>query len=484
MPLGSFQVVFFAAGILLNVIALGMVAPAIVDYVAGDGDWQAFATSIALTSFVGLILMEANRGPRRYISVRAGFLLTVVSWLAVCLFAALPFVLCDLRLSFADAIFEAMSGLTTSGATVLVGLDTMAPGLLLWRSMLQGIGGLGIVAMAMIMMPFLRVGGMQLFHSESSDISERPAPRTFQVVGLTAIVYFALIAGCTLSLVVAGMSVFDAINHAFAAVATGGFSTKDASVGFYDSPAIEAVLIVFMTAGALPLVFYVKLAAKPRRALARETQVPTFLLTLAVAIAGTALLRWQTGGIGWNQALREAAFNVTSILTDTGFVSTDYSAWGNWSIGVFMLLMFIGGCAGSTAGAIKTFRWQILFRAMGHQMLRTLSPHRVVVVRHQGQPVDLETIGSVRNFFVMYILTWAALSTGCMISGLDFLSSVSGVAQAMANAGPGLGPLVGPAGNFRDIPVAAKWLISAAMLLGRLELTTVYVLLTVAFWRD
>lgn len=484
MPLGSIQLVFFAAGILLNVLALAMTAPAIVDFFAGNDDWSAFLIAMGLTSFVGLMLMEATRGPRRYFSTRTGFILTVVTWLSVCLFAALPLMLCELRIGFTDAIFEAMSALTTSGATVLVGLDTMPPGLLLWRSMLQGIGGLGIVAMAMIMMPFLRIGGMQLFHSESSDISERPASRTFQIVGLTAIVYVALIVACTIALIFAGMSVFDAINHAFAAIATGGFSTKDASVGFYDSPAIEAVLIVFMTAGALPLVFYVKLIRHPVRALARETQVPIFLLTLAIAVCGTTVMRWHTGGVPWLRALREAAFNVTSILTDTGFASTDYSAWGDWALGVFMLLMFIGGCAGSTAGAVKIFRWQIMFRAMAQQMLRTLSPHRVAVVRHQGQPVDLETIGSVRNFFVMYVLTWAVLSTGCMMTGLDFLSSVSGIAQAMANAGPGLGPLVGPAGNFRDIPIVAKWLISAAMLLGRLELTTVYVMLTVAFWRD
>jgi trk system potassium uptake protein TrkH len=221
-----------------------------------------------------------------------------------------------------------------------------------------------------------------------------------------------------------------------------------------------------------------------RRALERESQVPIFLLVLGIAILGTAGLHWRTGGGDFPSALREAAFNVTSVLTDTGFATADYGTWGEWANGVFMLLMFIGGCAGSTSGAVKIFRWQVLFRGMSHHMLRTLSPRRVVVVRHEGHVVDVETIGSVRNFFFMYLLTWAGLSIGCMITGLDFLSATSGVAQAMANAGPGLGPLLGPAGNFRDIPDVAKWLISAAMLLGRLELTTVYVLLTMAFWRD
>ncbi|MGE4528943.1 MAG: TrkH family potassium uptake protein, partial [Rhodospirillaceae bacterium] len=366
----------------------------------------------------------------------------------------------------------------------LTGLDHMPPGLLLWRSMLQGIGGLGIIAMAMIMMPFLRVGGMQLFHSESSDISERPVPRAFHVVGITALVYCGLILACAVALVAAGMPLFDAVNHAMAAIATGGFSTKDASVGYYRSVPIEAVLIVFMTLGALPLVFYARLAMNWRRALTRERQVPTFLVVLGVAILSVAALRWYTGHVGFAEALRQAAFNVTSVITDTGFATADYGSWGEWSVAAFMLLMFIGGCAGSTAGAIKIFRWQILFRGMIVQMHRTLSPHRVSVVRHEGHAVDVETIGSVRNFFFMYLLTWAGLATACMVSGMDYLSATSGVAQAMANAGPGLGTLIGPAGNFRDIPDAAKWVLSAAMLLGRLELTTVYVLLTMAFWRD
>jgi trk system potassium uptake protein TrkH len=484
MPSGPLQFVAFVIGILLNVIATAMAVPAVVDYLDRNPDWQVFLASMAVTYYVGLSLMEANRGAPRHITLRTGFLLTSLSWLVVTVFAALPLAFGPLKIGFTDAFFEAMSGLTTSGATILVGLDGLPPGLLLWRSMLQGIGGLGIVAMAMIMMPFLRVGGMQLFHSESSVISERPVPRALHVVGLTALVYVGLIVACAVGLVIAGMSPFDAANHAMAAVATGGFSTKDASVGFYGSLPIELVLIAFMTAGALPLVFYARLAMNWRRAFARESQVPVFLAVLGVAIAATSVLRWKTGGVPFPQALREAAFNVTSILTDTGFASTDYAAWGDWANAVLMLLMFVGGCAGSTAGAIKIFRWQVLFRGMAHQMLRTLSPHRVAVVRHQGAAVDVETIGSVRNFFFMYVLTWAGLSTGCMISGMDYLSATSGIAQAMANAGPGLGPLVGPAGNFKDVPDAAKWLISAGMLLGRLELTTVYVLLTTAFWRD
>ncbi|WP_337996757.1 TrkH family potassium uptake protein [Oleispirillum naphthae] len=484
MSFASLQFVFYAVGFLLNLIAAAMAVPAAVDYFDGNPDWRVFLASMAVTFYVGLSLMEANRNATRRMSVRTGFLLTTLGWVVVTAFAALPLAFCSLHIGFTNAFFEAMSGLTTTGSTVLTGLDDMAPGLLLWRSMLQGIGGLGIIAMAMIMMPFLRVGGMQLFHSESSDISERPVPRAFHVVGITALVYCGLILACAVALVAAGMPLFDAVNHAMAAIATGGFSTKDASVGYFRSVPIEAVLIVFMTLGALPLVFYARLAMNWRRALSRERQVPTFLAVLGVAILAVAALRWHTGHVPFAAALRQAAFNVTSVLTDTGFATADYGAWGEWAVAAFMLLMFIGGCAGSTAGAIKIFRWQILFRGMVDQMRRALSPHRVAVVRHEGHVVDEGTIGSVRNFFFMYLLTWAGLTTACMVSGMDYLSATSGVAQAMANAGPGLGELIGPAGNFREIPDAAKWVLSAAMLLGRLELTTVYVLLTMAFWRD
>jgi len=484
MSFASLQFVFYAVGFLLNLVAVAMAAPAAVDFFSGNTDWRVFLASMAVTAYVGSSLMAANHAAPRRMTMRTGFLLTAIGWLAVTAFAALPLTFCSLRIGFTNAFFEAMSGLTTTGSTVLSGLDDMAPGLLLWRSMLQGIGGLGIIAMAMIMMPFLRVGGMQLFHSESSDISDRPVPRAFHVVGLTALVYVGLILACTVGLILAGMTAFDAINHAMAAVATGGFSTKDASVGYYRSLPVEIVLIVFMTLGALPLAFYARLAMNWRRALTRERQVPTFLVVLGVAILSVAALRWHTGHVPFASALRSAAFNVTSVITDTGFATTDYGAWGDWSVAAFMLLMFIGGCAGSTAGAIKIFRWQILFRGMRRQIRRTLSPHRVAVVRHEGHVVDEETIGSVRNFFFMYLMTWAGLSTACMVVGMDYLSATSGVAQAMANAGPGLGTLIGPAANFRAVPDAAKWILSAAMLLGRLELTTVYVLLTMAFWRD
>lgn len=483
MRFASFQLVLFVCGMTLNILALAMAVPAVLDVLDGNAEWPAFAVSAALTAFFGSLMAEANRGAKRHIDARTGALVTTASWVLVCAFGALP-LKSALRIGYTDAFFEAMSGLTTTGSTVLTGLDDMAPGVLLWRSMLQWIGGLGIIALAMIMLPFLRVGGMQLFHSESSDISERVVPRAVHVVALTALVYVVLTIFSAAGLIAAGMSPFDAINHAMCAIATGGFSTKDASVGAYNSPAIEAVLIASMVAGALPLVFYARLVMNARRALLRERQVPAFLLLWAGAVLAVSVLRWHTGGVPFSSAFRDSAFSVTSILTDTGFTTADYGTWGHWAIGIFLVLLFVGGCAGSTAGAIKIFRWQILLRSMAVQFDHILSPHRVAMVRYGDRPVPPETVDSVRNFFFMYLMTWTVLSIAVMVTGVDFLSAISGVAQAMAGAGPGLGQLVGPAGNFQTIPPAAKWILSAAMLLGRLELSTVYVLLTRGFWRE
>jgi trk system potassium uptake protein TrkH len=477
------RIVPHVVGVLLTVLAGAMLVPAAVDLWYGNPDWGVFAASAGVTCFVGLATALTTRQQSRQIGTHAGFLITVTSWIAVGLFGSLPLIFSTMDIGITDAVFETFSALTTTGSTVLVGLDTMAPGLLLWRSLLQWFGGVGIVVMAIVMLPFLRVGGMQLFRSESSDISEKAAPRVYQIAGVTALVYLALTVACALSLLAAGMGVFDAINHAMTALATGGFSTKDASIGFYNSLPIEVVLMVFMTLGALPLVFYARLVMEGRRAWEREAQIPAFLAVLAVAILALTAWRAANSEVGLGVALREAAFNVTSILTDTGYATTDFGTWGTGAQAMFLMLMFVGGCAGSTSGAIKIFRWQLLWRAFRGHLLGTLSPHRVVVTRYRGQSVDREMMASVRNFFFMYIMTWAVFSFALMLFGLDILSATSAVAQAMANAGPGLGPIVGPGTNFAAIPDPTKWLLCLAMLLGRLELTTFYVLLMPDFWR-
>ncbi len=472
----TIQLVLFVNGLLLWIFSGVMVVPLLVDLATGNSDWSAFAISASITAYAGGALVLANHGHGGAIDRRTGYLLTTSAWLSICTFGALPLCFSNLHLGITDAFFETMSGLTTTGSTVIVGLDTAPRGLLLWRSLLQWIGGAGIVVTAILLLPALGTGGMQLFHTESSDISENFAARQKHLARLTLTVYVSLTVLCSVAYGVAGMSPFDAVNHAMTTLSTGGYSTRDASIGFYNSVSIEIVGIVFMIAGALPMVWFAQLAMRRSRAMDQERQVPAFLLVFAVAVVlATA---WNVGANGmapWT-ALRQSAFNVASILTNTGFASTDYSAWGSFAVGLFFALMLIGGCAGSTAGAIKIFRWQILLAGVARQFRLTLSPHRVIPMRYGKRAVDPATIESVRNFFFLYILTFLALSLGVMATGLDFLSSTSAVAQAMSNSGPGLGPVVGPANNFASIAIPAKWLLVTGMLLGRLELFTIYVL--------
>jgi trk system potassium uptake protein TrkH len=459
-----------------------MLVPAVVDLIWSNLDWHVFLLASLTTLASGVFLILAFRGSREPAITKSGYLMTVTSWVMAALFGSLPFMFSSLHLSFTNAVFETMSGLTTTGATVLSGLDTMAPGLLLWRSLLHWIGGVGIVVMAIVMLPALRIGGMELFRTESSDISDKMVPQAYRMAVVTVAVYVGLSVACALSLLLAGMGPFDAINHAMATIATGGFSTKDASIGYYNSLPIEVVIEVFMAASALPLIFYARLILQGRRALEHERQVGPFLAILAAAIG--AITAWNVvNGMPVGQAFRQSAFNVTSILTDTGFATADFSTWGSFAVGLFFLLYFIGGCAGSTAGAIKVFRWQILFAAVRRQFRLMPSPHRVLVIRYAGRPVTADMMGSVRNFFFLYLLTFAVLSLMVMACGLDVLSSTSAVAESMAGAGPGLGPVVGPASTFASVPATAKWILAAAMLLGRLELSTIYVLIFGNYWR-
>ena len=480
----SVRLVLFVDGWLLLILGASMALPMAVDAASGSGDWRSFALAAAITIYVGgsMVLMFRDRGG--VLDRRAGYMLTVSGWLIVAVFASLPFVFSPLAATVTDAFFETMSGLTTTGSTVFVGLDDFPYGLLLWRSMLQWLGGAGIVLMAILVLPVLSVGGMQLFRTESSDISDKVAPRLYQVLRLTIGTYAGLTAACAIGYGLAGMNAFDAINHAMTTLATGGYSTKDASLGFYNSVPIELVAIVFMIAGALPLIWWARLATTHRRrALIEERQVPTFLAVFVIAVALATAWNVGHGEMPFLTALRQSAFNVASILTDTGYATTDYSAWGSFAVGLFFILMLIGGCAGSTAGAIKVFRWQILLAGIGQHLKKMLSPHRVLVVRYGERSVDEPMMAAVRNFFFMYLLTFLVISLGVMATGLDFLSSTSAVAQAMANAGPGLGPVVGPAANFASIAVPAKWLLALAMLLGRLELSTIYVMLLGSYWR-
>ncbi len=464
-------------------LAVAMCLPAIADVAADNPDWQVFLTAAVFTLFVGGTLALSSRGNIRTITPRQGFVLTTTLWLVIPAFAALPFAFADMDLSYTDAFFESMSGLTTTGSTVIRSLDVAPPGVLIWRGLLQWLGGIGVIAMAIAILPLLRIGGMQLFRMESSDRSEKAMPRTTQLVAYIAFIYLAASVVCAIAYWAAGMRGFDAIAHAMTTIATGGFSTYDASIAHFESPVIEYIGVVFMLVGSLPFVLYLRALRGNARPLIRDDQVRLFLLIVIIAIFAVAYYRYEAG-VEIGTALREAAFNVVSIITGTGYATADYGAWGSFGLMMFFFLMFVGGCAGSTTCGIKIFRFQVLYATAVTQVRRLLEPHGVYLAYYNRKPIPEEVSASVMAFFFLYVLSYAVIAIALGLIGVDFLTAASGAATAISNVGPGLGPTIGPSGTFATLSDGAKWILSAGMLLGRLELFTVLVLLLPSFWRD
>lgn len=469
----------------LCLLAIGVFAtlPAVVEWITGHDDAPVYFAAAAIAIFVGGTLAFTTYQQKVSLSLRQAFLLTPLCWFGLPVFAALPFMFTETQLSFTDAYFETASGLTTTGSTVIVGLDHLRPGILLWRSILQWLGGIGIIVVAIAILPFLRVGGMQIMRTESSDRSDKVLPRASQIAGAIALVYLVLTLACMLAYWLAGMTPFEAICHAMSTVATGGYSTSDGSMGAF-GPLAQWVSVVFMLAGALPFTLMVKTWRVDRRVLWHDSQVRTFILGLVAVILALALwLRLSGVYDDFGEGLRHVALNVVSVVTTTGFASTDYQLWGLAVLPIFLFLMLVGGCTGSTAGGVKVFRWQILFGEAARQLKQAIDPHRVLPRRYNRQPLPTDVPGSVGLFLFLYLGLMLLFTVALSATGLDFITALSGAATALGNVGPGLGPVIGPAGNFQPLPDSAKWLLSAAMVMGRLELLTVLVLFDWHFWR-
>ncbi len=479
----DFRPILFILGLLLTTLAIAMSLPALVDVTTGHADWQVFLASAGLTLFIGVSLILTMRGGDMAIGIREAFILTLASWLGVTLFASLPFAFAGLNLSFADAFFEAMSGITTTGATVIIGLDNAPPGILLWRALLQWLGGIGIIVTAVAVLPMLKVGGMQLFRMESSDTTEKVLPRAAQISTAIGAIYFVLTSLCALAYWAAGMPGFDAIAHAMTTIATGGFSTSDSSLGAFGDPKVEWVAVTFMIVGSLPFVLYLQVVRGRPMSLFRDSQVRWFLAIVLVLVVIVVLILSTTLNLSFGRSLRLAAFNTVSILTGTGYSTAAFDNWGPLALTIFFLIMFVGGCAGSTTCGIKVFRFQILYETAAAQIRRLVQPHGVFIPYYNRNPITDEVTMSVMSFFFFYVLVFIILALGLSALGLDFLTALSGAATAISNVGPGLGPEIGPSGTFTALPDAAKWLLSAGMLLGRLELFTILVLLAPAFWK-
>lgn len=482
MALPTLRIIGFILGIFLITLAVSMVVPmlALLAFERTD-DLTAFIWASLITFGSGLALVLPGRPVNTNLRPRDMYFLTTVSWLTVCCFAALPMMLIH-HISYTDAFFETMSGITTTGATVISGLDAASPGFLMWRSLLTWLGGIGFIGMAVAILPLLRVGGMRLFKTESSDWSEKVMPRSHMAGKYLIVIYLTITLLAFIAFRLAGMDNFDAINHAMSTVATGGYSTSDASLGQF-SNASHWVAIVFMIIGSLPFTLYVATARGNRGALWRDEQVRGFLLLLATTSLLFSAWYWLKHDDSLLDSLRIVTFSVVSIITTTGFAVDDYTQWGGFAVMAFFYLAFIGGCSGSTSGGLKIFRFQVAYALLRANLQQLVHPRAVIRQQYNRHNLDEEIVRSILTFSFFFTMTIGVLALSLALLGLDPLTALTAAASAVCNVGPGLGPVIGPAGNYQSLPDAAKWLLSAGMLLGRLEIITVLVLLTPAFWR-
>ncbi len=478
--------VIFIISVMFILLSIFMTLPVLLLANSQAPNALAFAESAAICFGVGLLGILTTYRQARDLKPRYMFVLTVSSWFIIALLSSIPFYLSDLELTLAEAVFEGTSGITTTGATVLTGLDSMDRDLLLWRSILQWIGGIGIIGMFVAVMPFLRVGGMRLFATESSEWTDKALPRMKTLSRGLLIVYvaFTVIAVTTYSF--SGMSIFDAFNHGLTSIATGGFSTSDMSMGKFDSNLILMQGTLFMIIGSLPFFLFVREMHGQRGVLFRDQQVRLFLTILLVIPALLTLYRWYVSPAEFDMVngYVSTLFNVTSVVTTTGYASEDYSAWGPLAFVLFFFLMFVGGCSGSTAGGMKIFRFQLSLIVLREQLMRLLHPRAVFTRNYNGRPVSDEIISSMIAYTFIFLLSLLIITVSLAALQLDFITSLSGALTVLTNVGPALGGTIGPAGTFAPLPEAAKWILSVGMLMGRLEILSVVIVLSPAFWRS
>jgi trk system potassium uptake protein TrkH len=483
LSLANLRLLAFINGIFLITLAVSMLVP-VGTLLAFEQprEINAFLWSSLITFVAGIAMVAQGRPQGGQLRPRDMYMLTVSSWVMVSAFAALPFVFAE-QASITDAYFESMSGITATGATVFTGLDQMSPGTLIWRSLLHWLGGIGFIAMAVAILPMLRIGGMRLFQTESSDRSDKVMPRSHMVAKYMVLAYVGLSALAVLAFWLAGMGLFDAINHAMSAIATGGFSTSDASLGKWQQPAVHWVSVVVMIAGSLPFVLYVSTLRGNYRALLRDEQVRGFLGVLLICCLLLACWYTLTTELHWLEALRLVTVNITSVMTPTGFAVGDYHLWGPFASMLFFYLGFIGGCSGSTAGGLKIFRFQVAYILLKANLKQLVHPRAVIRQNYNRHRLDEDIARSILAFSFFFTITIATLALALSLCGLDWITALTGAAATVSGVGPGMGPIIGPAGNYAGLPEIAKWLLTIGMLLGRLEILTVLVLLFPAFWR-
>ena len=479
--MSNYKTVFFTLGILQIILGASMFLPIIIQLIYSEIDSSFFGASI-ITIVFGTLFFLSNLDHDKKLNLQQAFLLTALSWLSIAIFGSLPFIFSNLNLSFTDSFFESMSGITTTGSTILSNLEITPKSILLWRAILQWLGGIGIIVMAITLMPIMNVGGMQLFKISSNDSSEKILPKSKEIALRLIYIYSSLTILCTFTYWIFGMSIFDSLTHSMTTIATGGFSNYNESIGYFNSIPIEIASMLFIILGSLPFIVYIKFINGNKRIFTSDIQIRTFIKIILIAIIILSIYLIFYDGTKFN--LRSIFFNVISILTGTGYVNAEFDGWGSFALVLFLALMFIGGCAGSTTCGIKIFRIQILYLFISNQLKKIIYPKGVFVMKYDKNVIDNKFISSIISFIYLYFVIFFILAALLSLTGLDFVTAISGAATSISNVGPGLGNIIGPNGNFSTLPDISKWILTIGMILGRLELFAILVLFIPSFWRN
>ena len=479
--MSNYKTVFFTLGILQIILGVSMFIPIIAQFVYSEVDSSFFGASI-ITIVFGTLFFLSNLDHDRKLSLQQAFLLTALSWLNIAIFGSLPFIFSTIELTITDAFFESMSGITTTGSTIISNLENTPKGILLWRAILQWLGGIGIIVMAITLMPIMNVGGMQLFKISSNDSSEKILPKSKEIALRLIYIYSGLTVLCAFTYWIFGMGKFDSLTHSMTTIATGGFSNYNQSIGYFNSIPIEISSMIFIILGSLPFISYIKFISGDKKIFLRDIQIKTFIKIIIATIIILSIYLLITNGNEFS--LRSISFNTISILTGTGYVSAEFDGWGSFPLTLFFALMFIGGCAGSTTCGVKIFRVQILYLFITNQLKKIIYPKGVFVIKYDQNSVDDKFIASIISFIYFYFVIFFILAAVLSLTGLDFITAISGAATSISNVGPGLGPIIGPNGDFSSLPDISKWVLTVGMILGRLELFAILVLFLPSFWRN
>ena len=479
--MSNYKTVFFTLGVLQIILGVSMIIPIIAQIIYSELDSSFIGASI-ITIIFGFLFFLSNFNHDKKLNLHQAFLLTALSWLSITAFSSLPFIFSEIKLSVTDAFFESMSGITTTGSTIISNLEKTPKSILLWRAILQWLGGIGIIVMAITLMPIMNVGGMQLFKISSNDSSEKILPKSKEIALRLIYIYSGLTFLCATTYKIFGMSYFDSLTHSMTTIATGGFSNYNESIGHFKSISIEISSMFFIILGSLPFIAYIKFLNGNRKIFISDVQIRTFLKIIFVSIIILSIYIIFNQDIGFS--FRSILFNVISILTGTGYVNAEFDSWGSFPLVLFLILMFIGGCAGSTTCGVKIFRIQILYLFISNQFKKLIYPKGIFIIKYDQNSINDKFIASIISFIFLYLVVFFLITALLSVTGLDFVTSISGAATSISNVGPGLGSIIGPTGNFSSLPDISKWILSAGMILGRLELFAILVLFLPSFWRN